>query len=414
MQGNSLFFLTGFIVYIIFMIFIAYLTTRKTVEGEDYLMGGRNLGIFLLISTLVATAIGTGSSIGGTSKGFTGGLAGSVFGFSNALGFLVLGLFFCKIRKYNLRTISEEIQFYYKGNLLIRKLTGIMLYIITLIWIANHINGGAKYLSYVVGISDMQSKILTVFAFAIYVFIGGYMAVVWTDAIQAGFLLLGFIIIIIVAIPKAGGVETIKQAYINAGNEGALTLYGIGSTGFLGFLSLVVASFWGNIIVPSLRMRIYTAKDEKTARKGMFTTGIIVFIFSFIPTLIGMAGFAIATKNGATEIFNNPDFTFHYMATVVLGPTLGLLFLIAGLSATMSSADSEVIAGVTVFLTDIYSVFAKKEIKNEDIPKFSKYTLVITLIISFIIASFCKRCYWLYKYSCRCYSSRNRSNNYFR
>lgn len=385
LQNNSLFFLIGFITYIIFMIFIAYLTTRNNTKGEDYLMGGRNLGIFLLISTLVATAIGTGSSIGGTSKGFTSGFGGSVFGFANALGFLTLGLFFCKIRKYNLRTISEEIQFYYKGNLFIRKLTGIILYIITLIWIANHINGGAKYLSFVVGTSSLQSKILTVFAFTIYVFIGGYMAVVWTDAIQAGFLLLGFITIIITAIPKAGGIEIIKQTYIASNNPGALTLYGIGNTGFLGFLSLVVAAYFGNIIVPSLRMRIYTAKDEKTAKKGMFVTAFIVFLFSFIPALIGMAAFTIATKNNATEIFNNPDFAFHYMATVVLGPVLGLLFLIAGLSATMSSADSEVIAGVTVFLTDIYSVFTKKEIKNEDIPRFSKYTLIITLIIAFII-----------------------------
>ena len=64
---------------------------------------------------------------------------------------------------------------------------------------------------------------------------------------------------------------------------------------------------------------------------------------------------------------------------------MGLLFLIAGLSATMSSADSEVIAGVTVLLTDIYSVFTGKEIDNENIPKFSKIALVITLIIAFLI-----------------------------
>ena len=78
------------------------------------------------------------------------------------------------------------------------------------------------------------------------------------------------------------------------------------------------------------------------------------------------------------------------MATTILGPVLGLLFLIAGLSATMSSADSEVIAGVTVFLTDIYTVFTKKEIKNEEIPKYSKYALVLTLIIAFLITLYAK------------------------
>lgn len=382
---NTMLFLGGFIVYIIVMIGIAYFTTRGKTSGEDYLMGGRNLGILLLISTLAASAIGTGSAIGGTANGFRSGFQGSVFGFANALGFFTIGLFFVQVRKYNFRTVCEEVQFYFNGHTNIRKIMGIMMYIITLIWIANHINGGSKYLSYVTGLEPIPSKILTVLAFAIYVFIGGYMAVVWTDAIQCILLLGGFIIITIMAIPTTGGIEAIKTAYIESGKSGALTIYGIGETGIIGFLSLTVAAYWGAVIVPAFRMRVYTAKDEQTARKSMFSTGIIVFLFSFLPSIIGMSAFTIAKSNNATMIFQNPDFAFHYMATTILGPFLGLLFLIAGLSATMSSADSEVIAGVTVFLTDIYTVFTKKEVKNEDIPKYSKYALILTLIIAFLI-----------------------------
>lgn len=383
--ANTMFFLCGFIVYIILMIGIAYITTRGKTSGEDYLMDGRNLGVLLLISTLAASAIGTGSAIGGTANGFRSGFQGSVFGFANALGFLTIGLFFVQVRKYNFRTVCEEVQFYFNGHPAIRKVMGIMMYIITLIWIANHINGGSKYLSYVTGLEPVPSKILTVLAFAIYVFIGGYMAVVWTDAIQCVLLLGGFIIITVMAIPTTGGIEAIKAAYIESGKAGALTPYGIGQTGIIGFLSLTVAAYWGAVIVPAFRMRVYTAKDEQTARKSMFSTGMIVFFFSLLPSVIGMAAFTIAKANNATVVFQNPDFAFHYMATTILGPFLGLLFLIAGLSATMSSADSEVIAGVTVFLTDIYTVFTKKEIKNEEIPKYSKYALILTLIIAFLI-----------------------------
>lgn len=382
---SSSFFISGFIVYMIGMIVIAYFTSRSNTSGEDYLMGGRNLGFFLLISTLVASAIGTGSSIGGTADGFRAGFRGSVFGLANSIGFLTLGLFFVQVRKFNFRTISEEVQYYYNGNIVIRKLMGVMMYAITLIWVANHINGGSKYLGYVTGVSDVSAKLLTVAAFAIYVFIGGYMAVVWTDAIQTIILLIGFILITIMAIPTAGGFEGIRQAYETASNSGALTIYGIGTTGLMGFFSLVVAAYWGNIIVPAARMRIYTARTQGIAQKSMFMTALIVFLFSFLPAMIGMSGFTIAQANSATAVFENPDFTFHYMATTVLGPAMGLLFLIAGLSATMSSADSEVIAGVTVLLTDIYSVFTGKEIDNENIPKFSKIALVITLIIAFLI-----------------------------
>lgn len=55
------------------MILIAYLTSKKgTTQGEDYLMGGRNVGL-LLICTAAATAVGTGTSVGATANGFRDG-----------------------------------------------------------------------------------------------------------------------------------------------------------------------------------------------------------------------------------------------------------------------------------------------------------------------------------------------------
>lgn len=66
-------FIVGFFVYIGLMILIAYLTSKKgTTQGEDYLMGGRNVGL-LLICTAAATAVGTGTSVGATANGFRDG-----------------------------------------------------------------------------------------------------------------------------------------------------------------------------------------------------------------------------------------------------------------------------------------------------------------------------------------------------
>lgn len=71
-------FVVGFFVYIALMILIAYLTSRKgSTKGEDYLMGGRNVGLLLLICTAAATAVGTGTSVGATANGFHDGWARS-------------------------------------------------------------------------------------------------------------------------------------------------------------------------------------------------------------------------------------------------------------------------------------------------------------------------------------------------
>ena len=75
----------------------------------------------------------------------------------------------------------------------------------------------------------------------------------WTDVIQLGILLVGFAAIIIKAVPSAGGWDAIRATYEAAGNNGAMTFYGLGSTGFMAAISLIVASALGEMGAPTFR-----------------------------------------------------------------------------------------------------------------------------------------------------------------
>lgn len=229
----------------------------------------------------------------------------------------------------------------------------------------------------------IPAKIITVLAFGVYVFVGGYMAVVWTDAIQAVLLFGGFVLIAILAIPHTGGFEHIRETYVAAGNPGAMTAFGLGAKGVLGVLAVALASYYGAMAGPTAHMRVYTAKSPKTARKAILIAACVVGCFSVLPAIVGMSGFTIATDMGAQSVLDNPDFTFAFMATTVFPPAIGLCCLIAGLSAIMSSADSDAIAGVTTFLTDVYALIFKKPVEDKDIPKYSRWILVIMLVGAF-------------------------------
>ena len=384
----STLFLVGVIVYIALMIAVAYFTSRKKTQGEDYLMGGRNIGLLLLVATAAATAVGTGTSVGATANGFRSGWLGAVYPLANAIGLVVVALCFSHVRKYKFRTLCEELQFYYDGSPIMRKFMSIVIFVVSIVWVGSAINGGANYLAYLIGMDMFTAKIITVFAFGIYVFVGGYMAVVWTDAIQAVLLFGGFVAIAIMAVPAAGGFEVISQTYIDAGNAGALSTFGIGQNGLLSVVSVALASFYGAMAGPTAHMRVYTAKDSKTAKKAILVAAGVVGCFSILPALVGMSGFTLATVNGAEYVLQNPDFTFSYMATTIFPPAIGLLFLIAGLSAIMSSADSDAIAGVTTFLTDVYTLIFKRSVKDADIPKYSRIILVVILAGAFCMTIF--------------------------
>lgn len=166
-----------------------------------------------------ATLIGTGSSIGATSNGFKFGWGGSAYGLGAALGIMALVLLARKtsLRSKNFLTMAEEAQYHYNGNVSMKNVMAVMMFVIEIIWLGNHINRGATYLSYITGLDLVLSKAITVLAFGVYVIIGGYLAVVWTDAVQLVILLIGFIVVTVIAIPAAGGWGTITSTIKNCG-----------------------------------------------------------------------------------------------------------------------------------------------------------------------------------------------------
>lgn len=391
MEGTSgVFFLVGFAAYVVLMIIVGYLSSCGKSSGKGYLTGGGELPFLLIFATMGATLIGTGSSIGATANGFKMGFGGAAYGLGAALGVLTLAMIAkkTKLREKNFITMAEEAQFHYNGNKLVKNVMSIMMYIIEVVWLGNHINGGATYLSYVTGLNLIASKAIAVLAFGVYVIIGGYLAVVWTDLIQLTILVVGFIAITAVCIPMAGGFSGIAATITAAGMEGNLSFYGVKTMGVMALISLVFSIFipcWGT---PTYRMRVYTAKDNQTATNALKTSGLLLLIFSLLPAIIGMAAFTIATNNNATAVLEKPDFAFTYIATVALGPVLGLIFMISGLSATMSSGDSDAIAGVTIVIQDIYPMLTGKSLPEEKIGKWSRIMTIVTLLLAFFATLF--------------------------
>ena len=379
-------FLIGFAVYIGLMVVIGTLASRKSSKGVDFLTGGRKLSLLLTFSTIGATMVGTQSSIGVISNSFRQGFTVMVFVLGSLAGMLMMRLF-TGMRDKEFLTMSEEAQYYFGGNRMIRYTMGFIMLIVEVAWLGNHINGGAIYLSYITGLDFIAAKLITVLAFGAYVFIGGYLAVVWTDVIQFAVLVVGFTVIAINCIPLAGGMGAINAAFAaKSAAQAAQPVTGpAGPSALIQVLALTSATIMGILGTPTHRTRIYTAKNSKTAKRAFTMNAVMLSAYGILPVLIGMSAYTIAAANNATAVLERPDFAFAYMATTILGPVFGLFLLVAGLSATLSSADSDAISGVTILLTDIYPTVTKKTLHENSYVKYSRASLVIILFLSFLM-----------------------------
>ncbi len=373
MVENQAIYLGVFIAFIVFLILIGIGVSRKVKNGEDFLMGGRGLSLPLLVGTTVATLVGTGSSMGAVGFAYSNGWAGALYGIGGSIGMFLLLYLFADVRKYNFVTYSEEMSFYYGANKFVKGITAILLYVASIGWLGAHILGGSLYLTWITGLDPTISKILTACGFAIFTIIGGYLAVVYTDTIQGIILFIGFIMLTILSIVKIGGYSEMSNQLPSE----MVSFLGVEKMGIIPALSLAIVIAVGVLATPSYRHRIYSSSNTSVIKKGFLISGILFAVFSFFPSIIGMSAHIM-----------NPElesgYAFPYLATEVFPVWIGAIILTAGLSATMSSGSSDYIAGVAILLEDVYPVFTGKSPKKEDLVKFSRIALVLTLIIAFL------------------------------
>ena len=269
---NPTLFLTVFAVYIAIMISMSIMISKKQTSGEDFLLGNRSVPFFLILGTTVATLVGTGSSMGAVGAGYETGWKGAFFGLGGAIGMILMAYIFAGVRKYNFMTMSEEISFYYGANRTIKNLIGLITYVASIGWLGAHIMGGAKYLSWVAGIDVFYCKLIIAAAFSVYVIVGGYMAVVWTDTIQAVILFFGFILMGVLAVGKMGGMSALTEV---ATTQGEIFF----NKPLLPAISLAFGIAVSALSVPSFRQRVYSGDSVENIKKSFLYTGILYLFF---------------------------------------------------------------------------------------------------------------------------------------
>ena len=374
-MNPTLFFIV-FATYVIFMILLSWWISKANESAQDFLLGGRQVAGFLTLGTTVATMVGTGSSMGAVGFAYTNGWAGTLYGIGGAIGILLLAYIYAPIRRLEFVTMSEEVSYYVGADSLVKGIVAVLIFVASIGWLGAHIIGGALYLGWITGIELSLAKAIVAFAFGVYVIVGGYVAVVWTDTIQAVVLFIGFLLMATLSVQIVGGWEALIAAQPDSNNS----FLSVDKIGVVPAVSLSAAILVGIMATPSYRQRIYSAKSVSTVRKSFAMAGGLYLAFSIIPAIIGMAAYAI------DPTLDEAPFAFPYLAITVLPVTIGIVVLVAGLSATMSSASSDAIAAVTILLRDLSSPFGRRLNITNNMISSSRVGLALIIVMALLLA----------------------------
>jgi len=372
---DSRYFLAGFALYLLIMIGISYLVSRRQHSSEDFLLAGRKVSGGLTFGTTVATMIGTGTSMGAVGFAYTHGWSGMLYGIGGAVGILLTAWWFAPLRQMRFMTMSEELSYYVGANRWVKNGSAVLIFLASLGWLGAHIIGGALYLSWAIGIEMFYAKLLIALAFTFYVMIGGYKAVVWTDSLMAIVLFSGFLLMSYFALESVGGLSSVWQSVITAQQKGQMKQMEL-----LPAISLSAVVAVGVLATPSFRQRIYSGRSVQSVRRSFVFAGVLYLLFAALPALIGISARILAPD------LTNHQFAFTTVAVMTLPAVFAMLVLLAGLSATLSSASSDSIAAVSVLIRDLYQTVTGRMPKVESAILYSRIAVMMVSVLALLLA----------------------------
>jgi solute:Na+ symporter, SSS family len=320
---------------------------------SDFAVAGRSLPLIMVVTTTFATWFGAETVMGIPAKFVQSGLNAIVedpFGAGTCL--ILVGLFFAaKLYKQNLLTIGDFFrQRYGKGVEVFCSAAIILSY---LGWVAAQITALGLVFSVLTNgaMSETAGMIVGTLAVLIYVVIGGFLAVAWTDFIQMIVLVVGLSIIAFFSADLAGGAGKV----ISMANEKHLWnfLPQPSFTEMAGFIGAGLTMMLGSIPQQDVFQRVMSAKDSSTARNGAVIGGASYIVFAFVPmfivscAVIVMGGDALdMAKNDYQRLL--PTFVLTKMPLV-----MQILFFGALLSAIKSTSSATLLAPSTSFVENI-------------------------------------------------------------
>ncbi|WP_347253386.1 sodium/pantothenate symporter [Leminorella grimontii] len=381
MQLDVILPLIAYLILVFGLSIYAYVKRQKGNFLNDYFIGDRSMGGFILAMTLTATYISASSFIGGPGAAYKYGLGWVLLAMIQLpavwLSLGVLGKKFAILaRRYNAVTLNDVLYARYKSK--------------TLVWFASislllafvgamtvQFIGGARLLETAAGVPYDIGLLIFGATIALYTAFGGFRASVLNDALQGVVMLVGAILLLIAVIYAAGGVGSAVDK-LEAIDPKLLS-----PTGADDFLSLpFMASFWilvcfGVVGLPHTAVRCIAYKDSKAVHRGIIIGTVIVAVLMFTMHLAGALGRAVMP--GMTI----PDQVIPALMIKVLPPVAAGIFLAAPLAAIMSTINAQLLQASATLIKDLYLSLKPEQLQND--RRLAKISSWVTFILGLLL-----------------------------
>lgn len=384
-----------FLIYILGMIAIGFVAYRLTNNLSDYILGGRKIGSFV-------TAMSAGAS--DMSGWLLMGLPGAVYASGLIEGWIAVGLTAGAYLNWLLISGRLRAHTEYSGNSLtlpdyfharfgdqtriIKILSAAIFLLFFAIYCASGVVAGARVFENLFNVPYHQAIWYGALATIIYTFIGGFLAVSWTDTIQATLMVFALILTPVCILMNLGGFEQMQATVAQAGmtlNKNFNDIFT--GTSIWGVLSLLAWGL-GYFGQPHILVRFMAAKDVKSltqARRIAMTWMIISLVGAICIGYFGMAYF-FGHPEQAGEVVKNKEQIFIELTKLLFNPWVAGILLSAILAAVMSTLSAQLLICSSAITEDLYKGFIRKQAGDKELMWMGRAMVLAVAGVAIFIA----------------------------
>lgn len=405
--------------YLVAMVLIGFYYSRKNKNTDDFYLGGRKLGPFVTAMSAEASDMSGWLLMGLPGLAFFLGIAEPIWtAIGLAVGTYLNWLIVSKrIRRYTQRIDSVTLpEFFSKRYGDKRNVINLFAALFILIFFVPYTASGfvacGKLFHYFFGVEYVWAMLASAIVIVAYTVLGGFMAASTTDFLQSIVMtlsLVGIMIFAIVTVSEGGASIPDMLSFMAEDSNHALRLSltetftvsnGEVVAGEYGFLQIISTLAWGlgYFGMPHILLRFMAIEDENKLKTSRRVASIWVVISMGVTILIGVLGalavWRFGNLNGvnfSNEFINERENIIIIMAKMI--SENGWIFAIfAGvvlsgiLAATMSTADSQLLAASSSASQNIVAEFCGVKLSQKKSMLVARGTVIVIAVLGVLLA----------------------------
>lgn len=382
--------IAAFVIYLGIMIYVGLRNASKNNSSADFFLGGRKVGPWVTALSAEASDSSAWLLMGLPGLCYLGGVQESIW---TAVG-LIVGtylswLFVAKpLRKCSITfgdsiTIPEFLSNRFKDKSHILSIVSVIFIVLFFtIYTASGFVACAKLFNSVFGLNYHAGLAIGLVVILCYTITGGYTAVCTTDFLQGSLIFIAFIVSTLIVVFSIGGVGDSINVFKNFQELAGTELKAFDGMGIISALAWGLGYFG----MPHIIVRFMGIRSNSEVGKAR-RIGIIWMIISYIGAiLIGTLGTVYLKKFGITLNSVSAETVFSETMKNMYPAFIAGIFLCAILAASMSTADSQLLAASSAVSQDIFKGLIKKNAEEKEVMIISRFTVFLIALIALLLS----------------------------